>query len=81
MFGREAWDLITYVECDVRGAGNNMRKCTKEGVEGFPTWKFKGGKEAGGEMPLVQLAKVSGFKGNFDGDLEPVMSTSSGSCG
>ena len=80
MFGREAWDLISYVECDGRGSGSNTRKCTKDGIDGFPSWKFKGMKDAGGEMPLAQLAKVSGYKGEFNADLEPVLPQSSGSC-
>jgi len=80
MFGKEAWGMIKYVECDKKGFDGNASKCLKEGIEGFPAWKFKGGKEASGEMPLQQLVKVSGYKGTFDGDLEPSLPNSSGSC-
>lgn len=80
MFGREAWDLVKYVECDGKGYGANPPKCFAEGVDGFPSWKFKGGKTASGEMPLVELVKVSGYKGKFDGDLEPSLPNASGSC-
>ena len=72
--------MITYVECDKKGYQGNASKCFKEGIEGFPTWKFKSGKEASGEMPLAQLASVSGFKGSFDASLEPDLPVSSGSC-
>lgn len=81
MFGREAWDIMNYVECDRRGMNGNAAMCLKDGVDGFPTFKYKNGKElAGGEMPLERIAKLSGFKGVLDGSLEPDLPVSSGSC-
>jgi hypothetical protein len=83
MFGREAWANINYVECAKNGVSSNVKLCTKQDVTGFPTWKFpKFKEEASGEMPLAQLAKVSHYKGTFDGSLEPELSSGmSGSCG
>mmetsp|Transcript_22048 Transcript_22048/g.28367 ORF Transcript_22048/g.28367 Transcript_22048/m.28367 type:complete len:249 (+) Transcript_22048:58-804(+) len=72
MFGREAWAMVNYVECDARGVDGKAAVCFGKGVNGFPTWK-KGDQTFSGEMPLENLAKKVGYKGNFDANLEPAL--------
>mmetsp|Transcript_39230 Transcript_39230/g.82501 ORF Transcript_39230/g.82501 Transcript_39230/m.82501 type:complete len:265 (+) Transcript_39230:2483-3277(+) len=85
LFGKEAWALITYVECSPKGYRGQYAACLAKGVDGYPTWKFGNGKEQGGEMELVDIAKMSGFlkkKGaSFDAGLETgVPPLGGGSC-
>lgn len=45
MFGREAADILDYVECFPDGyrKGTKMVKsCTEVKIEGFPTWVING---------------------------------------
>jgi len=66
LFGREAWSLISYVECAPNGYGANVKLCRT--VNGFPEWKLpKSSKrnEISGEVPLSVLAEASNFAG-FD---------------
>mmetsp|Transcript_9933 Transcript_9933/g.18111 ORF Transcript_9933/g.18111 Transcript_9933/m.18111 type:complete len:261 (+) Transcript_9933:56-838(+) len=81
LFGAEAWaylegsgGYVGYVECAPKGYKSQFAACAKEGVEGYPEWKFGNGKSAGGEMELTEIAKASGFLdsegGKFDGSLE-----------
>lgn len=67
LFGKQAWALIDHVECAPKGYGAQPKLCSK--IDGYPTWKIKG-KEVGGERPLSDLAKESGFPGVFDEALE-----------
>ena len=57
----------------------------------YPTWKFGNGKSQGGEMELIDIAKISGFlddrkgknKNAFDASLEfgvPLLGGGGGSC-
>mmetsp|Transcript_41579 Transcript_41579/g.48496 ORF Transcript_41579/g.48496 Transcript_41579/m.48496 type:complete len:266 (+) Transcript_41579:89-886(+) len=86
IWGREAWDNIGYVECSSKGYKGEPNLCALKNVDGFPTWSF--GKESkengdnlvGGEMPLEQIAKLSGYKAKFDATLEPSLGAQSGSC-
>lgn len=81
MFGREAWSFIRYVECSPKGFNSDIALCATEGIDGFPTWKFGNGKVGSGELKLDQIAKMSGYKGKFDGSAEaPLPSSESGSC-
>ena len=72
MFGREAWAMVNYVECDARGVDGKAAVCVAKGVNGFPTWT-KGDQTFSGEIPLEDLAKKVGYKGNFDANLEPAL--------
>ncbi len=58
----EAFKYINYVECDPRGYRSQYATClAADGVDGYPTWKFGNGKIQGGEMELIDIAKISGF--------------------
>ena len=74
LFGREAFGILAYVECDPRGMHSEFAACAIEGVDGYPTWKFGNGEVRGGEMELVEIAKASGYLkkggGSFDASLE-----------
>ena len=61
LFGREAWTYINYVECSPKGYRSDFAQCSKENVDGYPTWKFGNGKSQGGEMELIDIARMSGF--------------------
>ncbi|XP_003558888.1 thiol-disulfide oxidoreductase LTO1 isoform X2 [Brachypodium distachyon] len=63
MFGREAMEILDYVECFPNGAGKGKKmaaECAVTGLEGFPTW-FINGKVLSGDQELSVLAEASGF--------------------
>jgi len=75
LFGKQAWAILSRVECSSQGFQSQAQLCTeKERIDGYPTWKFKksGGKmiTVDGERDLSVLAEASGFKGKFDESLE-----------
>ena len=70
LFGKEAWKYISYTECAPKGYKSQYASCLAKEVEGYPTWKFANGKEQSGEMELVDIAKLSGYKKKFDASLE-----------
>ena len=80
IFGKEAWAKIPYVECASNGYKANQKLCTANDITGFPTWKFKNGKEASGEMSLQQLAEIAGYKGTLQDSLEIEPPELAGSC-
>jgi hypothetical protein len=82
LFGREAWDLINYVECSTKGYNYDAAAVgnIKDKLTGFPTWKI-GKQFISGEMPLERLVAISGYKGSFDALLEGPDISSSGACG
>jgi len=75
LFGKEAWKYINYVECAPKGYRTQFALCIEKSVDGYPAWTFGNGKSQGGEMELVDIAKMSGFlekkgKKSFDASLE-----------
>ena len=75
LFGSKAWKYIDYVECSPKGYKSKISQCVDRGVDGYPTWRFGTGKSQGGEMELIDIAKLSGFldkkgKNAFDATLE-----------
>eukprot|EP00590_Aulacoseira_subarctica_P003385 CAMPEP_0172430670 /NCGR_PEP_ID=MMETSP1064-20121228/55452_1 /TAXON_ID=202472 /ORGANISM="Aulacoseira subarctica , Strain CCAP 1002/5" /LENGTH=164 /DNA_ID=CAMNT_0013176885 /DNA_START=196 /DNA_END=690 /DNA_ORIENTATION=+ len=80
IFGNEAWAKIPYVECASNDYKSDQKLCTANDITGFPTWKFKNGKEASGEMSLQQLAKIAGYKGKLEDSLEIEPPELAGSC-
>ena len=70
LFGKEAWKYISYVECSPKGYRTKYATCLEKGVDGYPSWKFGNGKSQGGEMELMDIAKMSGYKKAFNADLE-----------
>ena len=61
MFGREAYDLIEYVECSKYGVNGRMDLCRKRHVPGYPTWEV-GGRLYPGEHSLEELADISRYQ-------------------
>jgi len=72
LFGYEAFQYINYIECSPKGYKNEFSLCINDGIEGYPYWKFGNGEDQSGEMELVDIAKISGYKGKFDDALEKV---------
>ena len=67
LFGREAWELLTNVECSSKGYNAQPQLCTQ--IDGFPSWQI-GKQSISGERSLAVLAEAVGFKG-FDESKEP----------
>ena len=65
LFGQEAFDKITYVECDPQGQNAQTQACQSIGVRSFPTWEI-GGQLLPGVQSLETLATVSGYEGPTD---------------
>ncbi|KAG8662849.1 thiol-disulfide oxidoreductase LTO1 isoform X2 [Manihot esculenta] len=64
MFGKEASDILDYVECFPDGyrKGTKIAKvCADAKIEGFPTWVIND-QVLSGEQELSELAQLSGFK-------------------
>ena len=81
LFGKEAWSLITYVECSPKGYKSQFATCIDAKVDGYPTWTFGNGRMQGGEMELIDIAKTSGYGKPFDASLEGgVPSLGGGGC-
>lgn len=68
MFGPEAVQRLTIIECDPRGQNAQPQLCRQAGVSGFPTWEING-RQYPGMYPLERLAELSGYRGprNFGG--------------
>ncbi|MGJ3250955.1 MAG: vitamin K epoxide reductase family protein [Elainellaceae cyanobacterium] len=62
MFGREAFALIDYIECDPQGQNAQPELCQAAGVEGYPSWEING-EIYSGTIPLEDLAALSGYDG------------------
>mmetsp|Transcript_28120 Transcript_28120/g.67732 ORF Transcript_28120/g.67732 Transcript_28120/m.67732 type:complete len:226 (-) Transcript_28120:661-1338(-) len=81
LFGREAWKYVRYVECSPKGYQSGYATCLERGVDGYPSWEFGNGKSQGGEMELVDIAKLSGYSRTFKASLETgVPPLGGGSC-
>ncbi len=65
LFGQEAFDYITYVECDEEGIDPQPQACRAAGVQSYPTWEVNGETYAGVQS-LPSLAEVSGYSGPQD---------------
>ena len=65
LFGKEAFGLIDYVECDAKGSNARPQLCKAAGISGFPTWEIKG-KLYAGVQSLEKLAEISGYTGPSD---------------
>ncbi|RMF21326.1 MAG: hypothetical protein D6756_12675 [Cyanobacteria bacterium J083] len=62
LFGKEAFKIINYIECDPRGKNPQRELCVAAGIKSFPTWEIKG-KLYPGTKSLQELAKLSGYQG------------------
>ena len=61
MFG-DAFDNITYIECDPKGEEANPELCLVKGIEGYPTWIRSDGERVSGTQTMEELAKFSTCK-------------------
>jgi uncharacterized membrane protein len=61
LFGKEAADRLTIVECAADGRDSQTQRCAAKGIQGFPSWEIDG-KLDSGVKSLQQLAERSGFQ-------------------
>ena len=62
MFGKQASEKLTVVECAPDGLNSQTKLCEKKGIDGFPTWEING-ELTSGVKPLDDLAQRSGYSG------------------
>lgn len=62
LFGKEAADRLTMIECDPEGRNSQKELCAAKQIQGFPSWEING-KLDSGVKPLRELARLSGFAG------------------
>ncbi|NEQ50264.1 MAG: hypothetical protein F6K11_09050 [Leptolyngbya sp. SIO3F4] len=65
LFGKQAFDYLTYVECDEEGVNPQPNVCRAAGVQSYPTWEVNGEVFAGVQS-LQTLAAASGYTGPQD---------------
>ncbi|HLO48714.1 MAG TPA: hypothetical protein VK211_09905 [Kamptonema sp.] len=63
LFGKEAFAMIEYIECDPRGKNAQPNVCRAADIRGYPTWEIKG-KFYSGVQLLDELANASGYQGS-----------------
>ena len=66
LFGQEAFDEVTYIECAEGGKEPQPGVCSAAGIKSFPTWEINGKFYPGIKTPeeLAELSNYSGEK-NF----------------
>jgi uncharacterized membrane protein len=62
LFGKEASQVIPYVECATPEGKEQTPECQKAGITGYPTWEING-KRLSGTKTLEELAQLSGYTG------------------
>ena len=62
LFGRQATEKLTVIECAPDGRGSQKELCDAKKIEGYPTWEINGQLDSG-VKPLAKLADLSGYKG------------------
>lgn len=62
LFGREATEKLTVIECAPDGKGSQRELCEAKKIEGYPTWEINGQLDSG-VKPLAKLAQMSGYMG------------------
>ena len=70
LFGKEAFALIDYVECDPNGQNPRPQLCNPTNIKGYPTWEINGQFYAGTQS-LERLSQLSGYQGprNFQNTI------------
>ena len=58
LFGSSV-SLLKYIECSTPDGNSQTEICRKEGINGYPTWKFNG-RAVEGELDFPQLSQYSG---------------------
>ena len=62
LFGREAEEYITYIECADDAINSQAALCRAAGIKGYPTWEING-QLYSGIRQLTELAQLSGYQG------------------
>lgn len=62
LFGKQAFTLINYIECDPRGKNGRPDLCQAANIVGYPTWEING-KFYSGVQSLEELATYSQYTG------------------
>ncbi|NEP52956.1 MAG: hypothetical protein F6K65_30825 [Moorea sp. SIO3C2] len=62
LFGKQAFEHLTYVECDEEGVDPQPNACRAAGIESYPSWEINGQVYAGVQS-LQSLAAASGYEG------------------
>lgn len=65
LFGKEAFEKVTYIECDPAGKNPQTQACVDAGIRSFPTWEINGEILPGVKTP-AELAELTGYQGNMD---------------
>lgn len=63
LFGKEAVQYITYVECSTPDGRGQTPECQQQQIQGYPTWEINSQKLSSGEKSLEELAQLSGYQG------------------
>lgn len=58
IFGKEAFSLIPYIECDKNGAKSQYKLCREKRIPGYPTWEIAG-KLYPGEIEISELERLA----------------------
>lgn len=61
LFGKQAYRLLTSIECDAQGTNAQPKLCQAAKIESLPTWQING-KLYPGLRSLNELARISGYK-------------------
>lgn len=75
LFGKEAWELVDYIECSPQGYKADPSFCASAKVQGYPSWIVPEDKDddkkrtLGGERSLGELAALVDLK-SFRSELE-----------
>ncbi len=65
LFGKEASNQLTIIECAKDGKNNQYELCKEKGIEGFPSWEIDN-KIYSGTKPLKEIAILTGYQGEAD---------------
>lgn len=65
LFGQEAFDQVTYIECAEGGKEPQPNVCSAAGIKSFPTWEIDG-KFYPGIKTSEELAELSNYSGKKD---------------
>jgi glutaredoxin len=62
-FGKEAFALVDYVECDAGGVGGDPQRCYDAGVEAYPSWIVGSSQKDGSAPPSKDAKRATGAQG------------------
>ncbi|MEL6495535.1 MAG: vitamin K epoxide reductase family protein [Cyanobacteria bacterium J06623_7] len=65
LFGTEAFEKVTYIECAEGGKDPQPQVCSAAGIQSFPTWEIDGKFYPGIKTP-EELANLTNYQGSKD---------------